>query len=293
MPSIYLLRKLCCQATRPTSLPLLTLVLALTQTAPAKALITFWGRAPIDYGSSINGLYKHDVLHFRLSLDDSIVDSDDRVYPAFGGGATGVGKFLSAATEFQLFRDPANRGSFDPSSVRFNKPASNITTIDANASPSYPGLFNEMLQFFFPVTDESLTAGAPFKFITLNLYNSTLFVNSNGYTPTPLLMDTSASGDPLTLQALFEHGGVKTLSKFRTFRPAEAKALVDGFFMEGLSGDLASGERVTLAYVPPVPSPFPLLGSLAAWRQARHLRRRYRNRMETQADTATSSPETV
>lgn len=244
--------------------------MALSTPAAHATIQTFRGRAPITYGSSIPGINKHDVFYFSLSIDDSVLDVENYDRPNDMGGVTALGEFKQAIVDFAMYAYPGNTGSLDPSTITYRP--GKITSIDG--TPSSVGLdYLEKLSLSIPVSDASLAAGAPFSHVYINLYNGTLYTNPSSR---QLLLDES-SGFPTTFADIFIHGP-QTMAEFLGERDANAEALVDGIFLEGRvgSGTLASGQGVTLEYVPPqaVPGPASGLGLLAGWRMARRLRRR-------------------
>lgn len=215
------------------------------------AAVSFVGRAPINFTSSIPGIIKHDVFYFDLTIDDSIVDTDHRVFPNGAGGVTALGEFADAVLSFKIYAYPGNQGGYDPKDVTFDYTTSMIRTVDAGPGPGNT-FHNEHLQISLTVSQESLNAGARFQFIMLNLYNGTSYAP---YNETQYILDTSASGFPMSLADLFLHG-TSSLENFEGVRPAQSVAGADGIFMEGLfgSGTLASGDGVTLTATP-VPEP--------------------------------------
>lgn len=240
----------------------------LSSPRPASAKIQkFYGRAPISWTSSIPGINKHDVFYFDLSIDDSILDGLDIVIPNAFGGVTAIGNFADSIVDFRMHAYPGNTGGFDPSGTTFLP--GNIRTIDGGPGPSNSN-FLEKLELSMKVSDASIASGTPFSYVYINLYNGSLYTNP---ATAQLLLDYSA-GYPMTYAELFLHGP-ETMQDFRGERDAEATALVDGIFLEGLvgSGQLASGQGVTLDYVP-VPAPLPVLGAGAAYGLSRRLRRR-------------------
>jgi hypothetical protein len=230
----------------------------------------FYGTAPINYTSSIPGINKHDVFNFDISIDDSIQDSIDIVIPNAFGGVSAIGNFANSIVDFRMYSYPLNTGIFDPSGTTFLP--GNIRTIDGGPGPSNPN-YLEKLELSMKVSDASIASGTPFSYVYINLYNGSLYTNPSAR---QLLLDFSA-GYPMSYADLFLHGP-ETMQDFRSERDAEATALVDGIFLEGLpgSGALASGQGVTLDYVPPAPAPLPFLGAGAAFGWSRRLRRRIR-----------------
>jgi len=212
-------------------------------------IVSFQGRAPISYGSSIPGIVRHDVFSFDLSIDDSVLDSDNRSFVNGFGGITSLGHFSQAITNFRLSASPSNVGSYDPSGVTYDYSRSYFTTIDAG-----PGVSNfnytEKLKAIIEVSNASLAAGAPFQFVVLNLYNGTLY---DPPATRQIWIDESDSGNPTSFADFFLHG-TRTLGEFRGSVPANADTAHDGIFLEGLpgSGQLASGEGVTLSAVPEI-----------------------------------------
>jgi hypothetical protein len=217
-----------------------------TQSASAAA-VSFVGRAPINFTSSIPGIIKHDVFYFDLTIDDSVVDTDHRVFPNGAGGVTALGEFANSVLSFKIYAYPGNQGGYDPKDVTYDYTRSMIRTVDAGPGPGNT-FHNEHFQISLSVSEDSLNAGARFQFIMLNLYNGTSYAP---YNETQYILDTSASGFPTPLADLFLHG-TSSLENFYGVRPAQSVAGSDGIFMEGLigSGALASGDGVTLTAVP-------------------------------------------
>lgn len=256
------------------ALMLLAGLCLLSSPRPASAKIQhFYGRAPISWSSSIPGINKHDVFYFDLSIEDSIQDSIDNVIPNAFGGVTAIGDFFNSIVGFRMHAYPGNTGGFDPSGTTFLP--GNIRTIDGGPGPGNSN-FLEKIELSMKVSAASLASGTPFSYVYINLYNGSLYINPS---TTQLLLDYSA-GYPMTFAELFLQGP-STMEDFRSERDAEATALVDGIFLEGLvgSGTLASGQGVTVDYVPaPVPAPLPFLGAGAAFGWSRRLRRRIRGK---------------
>ncbi|MFM8189838.1 MAG: hypothetical protein ACKN85_15265 [Pirellula sp.] len=211
------------------------------------AVVSFSGRAPINYGSSIPGILKHDVFYFDLSIDDSVLDSDNSAHVNGFGGITAYGIFYNAITNFRLYSSPWNLGTYDPQDVTYDYSRSFFTTIDAG-----PGVANtnylESIKLFIDVSSDSLSAGAPFRYLVLNLYNGTLY---DPPASRQIWIDQSGSGDPTSFADFFLHG-TKSLEEFRGSVPASASNASDGIFLEGLhgSGQFASGEGVSMSAVP-------------------------------------------
>lgn len=212
-------------------------------------IVSFQGRAPISYGSSIPGIVRHDVFSFDLSIDDSVLDSDNTTFVNGFGGITSLGHFSQAITSFRLFSRPGNVGSYDPTGVTYDYSRSYFTTIDAGPGVSIHD-YTEKMKAIVHVSNASLAAGAPFQFVVLNLYNGTLY---DPPATRQLWIDESDSGNPTSFASFFLHG-TRTLEEFRGSVPANADTARDGIFLEGLqgSGQLASGEGVTLTAVPEV-----------------------------------------
>jgi hypothetical protein len=234
-------------------------------------IISFHGRAPISYGSSIPGIVRHDLLYFDLAIDDSVIDTTHIVFSNASGGVTALGHFSDVITHFRLYASPSNLGYYDPINVTYDYSRSYFTTIDAGPGPTDP-IFSEKIKFVITVSDDSLTAGAPYQFVVLNLYNGTLF---DPPATRQLWVDESASGQPTSFADFFLHGS-KTLEEFRGAVPANADTARDGIFLEGLSGSgqLSSGAGVTMTAVPE-PSSVAIYGFslLAAGFAARRKRR--------------------
>lgn len=230
---------------KSTALAVLTLS-ALHRPSDAE-IVSFRGRAPISYGSSIPGIVRHDVFYFDLSIDDSVLDSDNRSFVNGLGGITSLGHFSQGITNFRLFSSPWNTGSYDPGGVTYDYSRSFFTTIDSGPGVSSPD-HSEKMKAFIEVSSASLAAGAPFQFVVLNLYNGTLY---DPPATRQIWIDESASGNPTSFADFFLHG-TRTLEEFRGSVPANADNARDGIFLEGLpgSGQLASGEGVTLSAVP-------------------------------------------
>jgi len=211
------------------------------------AIISFRGRAPISYGSSIPGIHRHDVFYYDLSIDDSVLDSDNYANSNGFGGVTATGHFSQAITYFRLFSSPWNVGSYDPIGVTYDYSRSFFTTVDAGPGPGNPN-YLQSIKMFIEVSSASLAAGAPYQFVILHLYNGTLY---DPPATRQIWIDTSDSGFPTSFADFFLHGS-NSLEEFRGSRPAEASTAHDGIFLEGLSGSgqLASGEGVTMNAVP-------------------------------------------
>jgi hypothetical protein len=239
--------------------------------AASGGLVTFLGRAPINFTSSIPGINKHDVFYFDLTIDDSVVDTDHRVFPNGPGGVTALGEFPNAVRFFRIYAYPLNTGGYDPVNVTYDYSNTMIRTVDAGPGPGST-FHNEHVQIYARVTPESMAAGARYEFIMLNLYNGTSY---SPYSEDQQILDTSASGLPMSLADLF-FDGTSALERFEGVRPAQSVAGADGVFMEGLfgSGTLASGDGVTVVAVPePILSPLATVGILfLAYKKRRHRR---------------------
>jgi hypothetical protein len=213
------------------------------------AVVGFTGRAPISYGSSIPGIWRHDVLYFDLVIEDSALDTDDRVFSNAFGGVTALGQFNDGIVYFRLHASSSNLGYYDPIDVTYDYSRSYFTTIDAGPGPGAGNdHYSEKMKLIIPVSEASLSAGAPFRLVIMNLYNGTLYDTP---ATSQVWIDESASGNPTSFADFFLRG-TKTLEEFRSVGPADASNARDGIFLEGLSGtgQLASGEGVTLAAVP-------------------------------------------
>jgi hypothetical protein len=117
--------------------------------------------------------------------------------------------------------------------------------------------------------DSSIARGSAFIDAYIHLYNGSLHPNP---ATTQLLLDDGA-GYPMTYAELVLPGA-EMMQDRRGSRDAEAIALLDGIYLEGLagSGALASGQGVSLASIP-VPAPFPVLGAGVAYGLSRLLSR--------------------
>ena len=209
--------------------------------------VGFKGRAPISYGSSIPGIWRHDVLYFDLVINDSVLDTDDRVFSNAFGGVTALGHFEQGIVYFRLYASSSNLGYYDPIDVTYDYSQSYFTTIDAGPGPGND-FYSEKMKLILRVTESSLIAGAPFRMVVLNLYNGSFY---DPAATNQVWVDESASGNPTSFGDFFLRG-TNTLEEFRGSVPAEADNARDGIFIEGLggTGQLASGEGVTLSAVP-------------------------------------------
>ena len=134
-------------------------------------------------GSSLTPfIYKNDVFRFSITLDLDAVDGSNYARPNSSGGITTEASFSDIVKSFSLSRDPGNRGSFDPSSLRYYLTgpfSAALTVTDANMGPHpEPGLdtYNEHVHIYIPLlaADHSIS---PFDSIYLNLYNGNLYAN--------------------------------------------------------------------------------------------------------------------
>lgn len=224
----------------------LALAVLLVTAIPATAgLITYQGRFTLDNTSSISGAPKGDSFDFRLTLDGSSPDTVHTSSSNAGGGLTFDGQYIGAVTGFQMTRDSANAGTWDPSGLAYDFAGSNLLTTDVNTDPVLVPPMNEHLTIDIPVA----SIGAPVKRVYFNLYNSML------YSPNAmrqLWLDTSTPTNGFTLSDLFLHG-MSTLPEFQSIRPPTSMALVDSVFLFGESGTFGSGTVDNLSAVP-VPS---------------------------------------
>ena len=229
------------------------------QSVASAAPITFEGSLDLDNTTSIFGTVKGDSFHFRLTLEGSSVDLDHSSFANGGGGVTMLGRYSGAVTGFEMMRDPANAGSWDPSTLAYDFAGSTLLTTDVNPPPSEDPLnfMNEHLTVSLGVE----TADSPLHRIYLNLYNSTFYPPN---ATRPLWLDTSTPANGFTLDDLFLHG-IDTLSEFKSIKPWEGEALVDSVYLDGgvtgpYSGTWGSGTVQSLAAVP-VPAAVWLFGS--------------------------------
>jgi len=229
------------------------------QSVASASLITYEGIFELDNTTSIVGTAKHDRFYFRLTLDGSSVDQDHDSWENDGGGVNMTGTYRGAVTGFEMVRDPANTGTWDPSTLTYDFAGSTLLTTDVNSNPvpdpDHPeySLWNEHLFVSLGVE----TADSPLHLINFNLYNS-LFHDPNGIRQ--LWLDTSTPTNGFTLDDLFLHG-MDTLSEFKSIKAPESKALVDSVWLDGgAGGTFGSGTVQSLAAVP-IPAAVWLFGS--------------------------------
>lgn len=217
-------------------------------------------------------IYRDDVFRFNLSLDLSAVDHHNNAYPNASGGLTTDAYFSDVVTHFSMTRDPGNRGTYDPSGLRFYLPGQYgavLTVTDANmgAHPA-AGLeyFNEHVHLYIPVlaADHAI---APFDSVHLNLYNGNLYADPG---TRQYMLDTSVDGTPFTLGDIFLRDWTD-LANFTSRRYLAANSLKDAVFFDNfragdalidengpvgnrLHGGLAFGGTVRL-FAEPVPEP--------------------------------------
>jgi hypothetical protein len=211
-------------------------------------IITFEGIFTLDNTSSIPGAPKGDSFHFRLGLDGSSVDLLHSTFPNGPTtdpvrGVTALGRYVGAVTQFQMTRDPANVGSWDPSPLTYDLLGSTLLTTDANAPANGNPLdfMNEHLTVSIGVE----TPGSPVHRIYFNLYNSTFY---KPYATRQLWLDASTPDNGFTLSELFLHG-IGTLPEFRSLRDNGDLELVDSVFLDG-GLYTGSGTVQNLAAVP-------------------------------------------
>ena len=261
-------------------------VLALTNGAiqPASAATyQYRGLIDLDYGSSIPGAPKHSRYFVDFTLDGSVLDTDHTVfendiYNAYGvRGLTTTGVFDKPFTSLRLTLDLTSVGTLDLSGLTFNLADPNYNysrVVDANEPPNPPAPPCDTAPCIgehITLRARVLTPGSPVNGLWFNFYNSNFY--EPVYASRQLLLDTSASGDPFTFANLFLHTP-KTLADFKSYRLPNIVELRDPVLLTGPSGTVASGRFLSLAYVPPVPSPLPMLGVGAALAWSRSLRRR-------------------
>lgn len=256
-----------------------------SQSASAKTY-QYHGLIDLDYGSSIVGAPRHSRYFVDFILDATKLDTDHSVfendiYNDNGiRGLTTMGMFDKILTSLRFTLDPTSVGTL--LEINFDPNSSYARVVDANEPPPPPG----PLCVLYPCIGEHITLsardntpGSPVTGVWLNLYNSNFY--DPIYASRQLLLDTSASGDPFSFDDLFLHGP-ETLVEFQSYRTPNIVNYRDPVMMTGPGGAVASGRFLSLAYVPAVPAPIPMLGVGAALAWSRRLRRRIAAAPQTQ-----------
>jgi hypothetical protein len=219
--------------------------------------LTFEGTFSLDHGSSIPGVPTGDRFHFRLTLDGSSIDQEHSVFENGDPsdpvrGITALGRYEGAVTQFQMTRDSANSGSWDPSLLTYDLLGSSLLTTDAN--PPATGDPLDFMNEHLTVSIGVETPGSVLHRIYFNLYNSTFY---EPYATRQLWLDTSTADNGFTLSDLFLHG-METLTEFRSLRGNTNFELRDSVFMDG--GIYTGSGTVQSLAVVPEPSSIALLG---------------------------------
>jgi hypothetical protein len=213
-------------------------------------------------------------------LNGDIFDSDHTVYEnditnADGiRGLTTMGSFSGPILSLSLTLDPTSVGILDLSGLNFDPNSSWARAVDANQPPppnAPPCVDYPCIGEHITLMARDNTPGAPVSHVWLNLYNSNFY--DPIYASRQLILDTSASGNPFSFADLFLHGP-ETLTEFKSYRTPNIAALRDPVMLDGPNGTVGSGRFISLAYVPPVPAPLPMLGVGAALGWTRRLRHR-------------------
>lgn len=240
----------------------------------------YHGLIDLDYGSSIPGAPKHSRYFVDFTLNGADLDTDNTVFQndlinADGiHGLTTMASFNNPISSLRLTLDPTSVGTLDLSGLNFDSNSYYARAVDANQPPdpqAPPCDVYLCIGEHITLHARDLTVGSPVSSVWFNLYNSNFY--DPIYASRQLLLDTSASGDPFSLADLFLHGP-ETLSEFQSYRKPNIMALRDPVMIEGPNGTVASGRFLSLAYVPPVPAPLPMLGLGAALGWSRRLRHR-------------------
>jgi hypothetical protein len=264
----------------------LTLVIGTSQVAHATNY-QYHGLIDLDYGSSIAGAPKHSRYFVDFILNGAVLDKDNTVFENDLTNANGVrglttmGSFDNPFISLRLTLDTTSMGTLDLSGLNFNLDDPNYNysrVVDANQPPdpqAPPCDVYLCIGEHITLRARVLEQDSPVSGLWFNLYNSNFY--EPVYATRQLLLDTSASGDPVSLADLFLHGP-ETLAEFQSYRPPNIVELRDPVLLIGPNGTSASGRFLSLSYVPhAVPGPMPMLGLGAAlsWsRRLRHLRRR-------------------
>jgi hypothetical protein len=262
---------------------LVTVALLVGASHSAQALTTgqYHGLIDLDYGSSIPGAPKHTryYVDFTLNLRDLDTDStvfENDLYNANGvRGLTTMASFSKPMTRLRLSLDPTSVGTLNLAGLNFDPNQYYARVVDANQPPNPQAPPCDVYQCIgehITLHARDLTVGSPVNGVWFNLYNSNFY--DPIYASRQLLLDTSASGNPVTFADLFLHGP-QTLMEFQSYRSPNIAAYRDPVLLTGPNGTVASGRFLSLAYVPPgAPAPLPILGLAAGLSLSRRLRRR-------------------
>lgn len=245
--------------------------------------LPYRGLIELDHGSSIVGVPKHSRYWVDFVLDGSVIDDSHVVFENGFVNADGIrglstmGLYPPPFLFLQLTPDSSNGLTpLDLSSLTFayaDTGGSGADVRDANQPPDpqappcdiYPCVSEHVNLSIRPDTP-----GAPLEVIWFNLYNSNFY--QPPYASRQLLLDTSTPSNDFRFVDLFLKGP-ETLAEFKSYRPPEFKALVDGVMFDGPNGTLASGRFLSLYSVP---GPVPVLGCGVVFGWSRRLRRRIR-----------------
>jgi hypothetical protein len=252
-----------------------------SQSAQALTTGQFHGQIDLDYGSSIPGAPKHTRYYVDFTLNFSDIDTDNTVYEndlynANGvRGLTTMASFSKPMTRLRLSLDPTSVGTLNLAGLNFDPKSYYARVVDANQPPNPqapPCDTYSCIGEHITLHARDFTVGSPVNGVWFNLYNSNFY--DPVYASRQLLLDTSASGNPVTFADLFLHGP-QTLMEFQSYRPPNIAELRDPVLLTGPNGTVASGRFLSLAYVPPgAPAPLPILGVAAGLSLSRRLRRR-------------------
>jgi hypothetical protein len=196
------------------------------------SILTLEGAFTLDHGSSIPGVPTGDRFHFMLTLDGSSVDQEHGVFENGDPsdpvrGVTALGRYEGAVIQFQMTRDPANSGSWDPSLLTYDLLGSTLLTTDAN--PPATGDPLDFMNEHLTVSIGVETPGSAVQRIYFNLYNSTIY---EPYATRHLWLDASTADNGFKLSDLFLHG-LDTLTEFRSLRGNTNFELKDSAFLDG------------------------------------------------------------
>lgn len=257
----------------------LVLLMGTNQAAHANSY-QFHGLIDLDYGSSIPGAPKHSRYFVDFVLDGTVLDTDNTVFENDLTNANGVrglttmGSFNNPITSLRLTLDPSSNGTLDLSGLTFDYNSSWARAVDANQPPNPqapPCDVYLCIGEHITLRARVLTQDAAVSGVWFNLYNSNFY--DPIFASRQLLLDTSASGDPVSFADLFLHGP-ETLAEFQSYRPPNIAELRDPVLLTGPNGTVASGRFLSLAYVPAAaPAPLPILGVGAGLAGSRRLRR--------------------
>jgi len=249
---------------------------------------SFRGLIELDHSNSIPGIPRHSRYWVDFTLNGAVLDTDHFVEEDAIKNANGVHGISIAglySTPFLYLRftaDPSGPATPDLSGMNCDDgDTSGSGAIGRNAEPPPPISPHNVpycdaapsLTEHLNLSIRDLTPSALFRSLYFNFHKSWLC--EPDLAKRQLLLDTGASGVDFSFENLFISGPA-TLADSRSYRTPNLAVLRDGVFIDGPGGSVASSRFLSLAYVPPVPAPLPLVKAASALAWSRRLRGRIR-----------------